>query len=471
MKKNGILTRLRRDVVLRSGFISAAATLIALLILTYCLWVLLVEILDARVEDSLIARHEVSLLNVNEFSNDELGVIRKFRQGLPVRDEGVFAWLDNEGKEFSSNVSGLECREGFYDKWLDITPSASGAPLSPVPADQIDPARHDRFRFLAKKRDENCLVFGTSMFEVDELRGALWRKFFWLAPLCLLPALFISLFQSWRLRTRLIRLGRAVKNLAAGDLDARMPVDGDDDIDRLAISANHSFAQLQESVGTLTQLTSVMAHDLRAPLNRISIPLDKAMQANIEGRTDVESLQEVSGGLADVRSVFDALLRISQIESGRRRAKFSKIDLCEIAEGLFEIYQPVVEEAERELKFELIGEGTAEVLGDADLIRQAVVNLIENATRYSPKGACIRVGVKRDSQQPSVYVSDDGPGLPAAERPRVLRRLYRYEGSTDGQSGHGLGLALVNAVTDLHNGEVKIEDAKPGLLVTLGFNS
>ena len=466
-----LASRLTQDLALRGGLISAGTTLVALLLLTVVIWFFLIDRLESRVEESLTARHEISIANTTTFSEEERAAFRRFRKSLHVRDEGVFAWLDGEGGIISSNATGLECRDGFYDGWLDISQTLADDERVLLQKDEADPDRHDRFRFLARQRGERCLVFGRSMFEVDALRGSVLGVFLWAVPLCLIPALLISLARSWRLRERLKRLGSVVNAVASGELDARIPVAGDDDIDRLAMSANRSFDRLQDSVNALQQLTSVMAHDLRAPLNRVSMPLDLAIRANSKGETALDSLLDVETGLADARSIFDALLRISQIESGRRRAKFDAIDLSEIVAELAEIYTPVVEDSAHTLEHKISGNGVAIVQGDADLIRQAVVNLIENAIRYSPDGATIGVGVILDPTRPVVFVRDNGPGIPEAERPRVLQRLYRYEGSTNNKSGHGLGLSLVKAIVDLHDGDIELGDAKPGLLVEMRFRT
>lgn len=463
--------RLWFDVALRSGIVSAGASLLALFLLSIITWFFLVERLETRIENALSERHRVAVSIVTDLTEEERQVVRRFRSFLPIRDEGVFSWINSAGETFSGNVTGLSCSAGFYDGYIDVSDDATGVYKPPVLQKPDDEKNFDRFRFLANQRGDDCLVFGRSMYEVDALRQSVLGLFIWLVPLCLIPAVILSLMQSLNLRNRLRGLGRVVRAVSSGDLDARMPVQGNDDIDRLAMSSNRSFDRLQESVGTLQQLTSVMAHDLRAPLNRVAIPLEEAMQANAAGETAVESLEVVKLGLDDVRDVFDALLRITQIESGKRRSNFAEVDLYEIAEGLYEIYQPVIEDANQTLEFEILGEGTGMALGDGELIRQAVVNLIENATRYAPEGALIRVGVSRDTSAPALFVRDNGPGVPEDERPRILRRLYRYEKSTGGKGGHGLGLSLVKAVIDLHEGEITLEDASPGLLVRLTFSA
>lgn len=467
-----LISRLSQDVAFRGGVISAGASLLALVLLSGITGFFLLNTLEERIGETLTARHEVARTLTSSLSPTEQQVVRDFRRALPVRDEGIFALIDKEGTTLSSNVSGLDCREGFYDGWLDASKTTIGSTMPAVQhTEQNSPFNTERFRFLASSYDENCLVFGSSLFEVDTMRDKVLGLFLWLIPLCMLPAILVGMYQSMKLRSRLRTHADVMRTVSGGDLEARIPVQGKDNIDRLAISTNNSFDRLQESVGTLQQLTSVMAHDLRAPLNRVAIPLDEAMRANQSGETAVKSLEKVQDELEDVRSVFDALLRISQIESGRRRTNFRDINLYEVAEGLYEIYQPVVEDANRTLEFEITGEGSSVIRGDVELMRQAVVNLIENAINYAPEGAVIRVGVVRDPAHPALYVKDNGPGIPEKERPLVLRRLYRYKGSTGGKQGHGLGLSLVKAVTELHEGVILLVDAKPGLSVLLRFDA
>ena len=464
-----LVKRLKRDFVLRIGVISAFASIVPLLVQSAVTHYYLEERLEDRVKEALIVRHQTSHLSADEVREEERRIAEAHRGELQIRYEGVYAWINSEGATFAGNVSGLDCRRGFYDGWLDTRIRSSHKPIPVLPESQVDSSVHDRFLFLAQRDGEYCLIFGRSLYDVDAVRHDFINLFLWLVPLSLLLAIAISLRQSFKLRERLQKLGNAVREIASGNLEARMPVEGDDDIDRLARSSNLSFDRLQESVNAMQQLTSVIAHDLRAPLNRVSIPLEDAVRANESGKTAVESLELVQNSLLDVRSVFDALLRISQIESGRRRSNFREIDLVDVAERIHEIYQPVVEDAGQTLDFVVTGEGSSKVQGDAELLAQMIVNIVENSARYAPRGSVISVCVHRHHSQPELIVQDNGHGLPEEERGRVLRRLYRFEKSTGGKSGHGLGLSLVKAVVDLHHGVVTLEDACPGLLVRIKF--
>lgn len=465
------LSHLRNDIAVRGGLLTAAVTLIALVVVSAVFWRFLIDRLESRAEDALLARHGMAVVNQIHLSDDELEVIRRVRRSLPVREEGVFAWIDANGVTYSSSVTGLDCREGYYDRWIDRTQQVFGEPVPLVPPGEVNPLRHDRFRFFAQAKDNGCLVFGRSLYDVDATNEAAKSLMVWLVPVCMLASFLVSLMYSYRLRRRLKRLGNVLHDVSKGDLAARVPIEGSDDIDRLAARTNRSLDRLQDSVGALQQLSSVMAHDLRAPLNRLSISLEEALEANQQGRPDPESLEVVKTGMADLREVFDALLRISQIESGRRRSNFAPVDLKSVAETLHEIYEPVAEDAGKTLELEIRGDESTRVNGDGALIQQAVVNLIENAARYTPEGAGIRILVESDADQPALSIIDNGPGVPEAERPMILRRLYRYEASTSGKSGHGLGLSLVKAVMDLHDGDIQLGDAEPGLVVRLQFNT
>lgn len=471
LSPKALIRRIKRDITIRTGLVVACSALLALLLLTLVYWLFLVHNLETRIETSLVDRHSTSVNNATTFTSEERTLFQKFRLALPIRDEGVFEWLDKSGNQFAGSVSGAGCESDFYDGWLDINQSASDGPIPIQFEKPVDSNSYDRFRFLANQRGDNCLVFGRSMYEVDELRGSMSGAFIWLVPVCLVPSIFISLFYSMSMRRRLMQIGSVVRRVAGGELDARIKIDGDDDLDRLGRTTNRSFDRLQESVNTLQQVSSVIAHDLRGPLNRASHPLDEAIRANEVGNVAVEPLYKVQEGLNDARAVFDALLRITQIESGRKRTEFKDVQLSKVGEELFEIYEAVVEDSGRTFAFEASGEGTDIIEGDADLLRQAIVNLVENAIRYTPEGAHIRIHIFRHPVSPELSVIDNGPGVPEAERERVVQRLYRFEGSTRGQHGHGLGLSLVKAIAELHHGSLVLEDAKPGLKVCLRFQS
>src|SRR6202023_3240515 len=165
-------------------------------------------------------------------------------------------------------------------------------------------------------------------------------------------------------------------------------------------------------------------------------------------------------------TTFDALLRIAEIEAGARRARFDLVDLSDVLETLADAYGPEAEQAGQHLATK-IGRKLF-ITGDRELLTQAFADLVENAIRHAGKGATICLMAMSHAATVEAMVSDTGPGVPAADRERVLTRFVRLEASRS-TPGAGLGVALVKAIADLHNARLELSDNSPGLRVTMSF--
>ena len=460
-----------RDLSFRAGLAITLVTALSLGLLAWLTYVQLADELSARVDQALIERHAVAEDLNASIEPDSVGIIMRFRRLLPVRHEGAFAVFDITGNQTGGNVDIPACGDGYSEAWVDTNLGSRETLAHVATSNPGASSGYERFRFLARvQEDGGCFVFGRSLYEREALRGNVTGILIWALPLCLLPSLLTSLSFSFRFRDRLDQLGGTIQRISNGELSERLPIQGDDEIDRLARRANVSFDRLQESVDTLQGMSSMLAHDLKAPLVRFVAPLETALKANRAGRTDVKSLEEIEEVAADMRSTFDALLRISQIESGRRRSRFLPVSINEIASNLYDVYEAVCEDSGYELVIDSSGaDELVMVDGDRELLRQALANLVENAVRYCPEGSRIELTTSLQDDEVILSVADNGPGIPEAERPKVLKRLYRFEGSTRGKGGHGLGLSLVKAVAELHGANIELSDADPGLRVSLRF--
>jgi signal transduction histidine kinase len=181
-----------------------------------------------------------------------------------------------------------------------------------------------------------------------------------------------------------------------------------------------------------------------------------------------ETFAEIETAVADVDRVigiFNALLRLAEIDTGARRSGFVQVDLAKVASEAAEFYQPVAELKGVTLTFESSGE--LAVAGDPLLLAQAIGNLIDNALKYAQEKGTIAVrAIQRSDGAIEVAVSDDGPGIPDDEKPKVTERFYRGDASR-GTPGVGLGLSLVAAVAKLHGGVLELTDNHPGLRATV----
>ena len=267
-------------------------------------------------------------------------------------------------------------------------------------------------------------------------------------------------------RRRYGEITAVAEAIIEGDLARRAPVRGvADDLDHLALTINRMLDWIGELMESLRQVSSDIAHDMRTPLTRLRQRLEAAQRSS----DPAELAAAVEGALSDLDAIletFAGLLRIAEIERGARRAAFRPVDLAAVARMVVETFAPSAEEGGRTLELE--SEGSVTVEGDQELIGQMLVNLVENGLRHTPVGSVIRVGVDRAAYAPMLRVTDNGPGVPQAERDRLFDRFYRLERSRS-TPGSGLGLALAAAVAHLHGAQISLADAGPGLEAQVRF--
>jgi signal transduction histidine kinase len=260
---------------------------------------------------------------------------------------------------------------------------------------------------------------------------------------------------------RIESINQTSREISEGALDRRIPTRGtDDEFDQLALQLNEMLDRNQSLMEGLRHVSDNIAHDLRTPLTRLRQTLEgmeESCLSDTEHKDQVDRAIREADGLL---SIFNALLRISQIEAGGRRENFGKVDLTALLTDVAELYEPVAEE--KNLKLALYCDTAAEIDGDRDLLFQAIANLADNAIKYSPPDSTITLrAVDR-----TVSVSDTGPGIPDHAREEVFRRFHRLEVARS-TPGSGLGLSLVEAVAHLHDGSVRVEDNHPGLTAIL----
>jgi signal transduction histidine kinase len=281
-----------------------------------------------------------------------------------------------------------------------------------------------------------------------------------------LLALAFGLLTTWRLERRLRAVSAAAEAVMRGDLARRLPLSGAaDEFDRLAATVNALLVRLESVIEGMRQVTVDVAHDLRGPLSRLRQRLEAALARPRDQAADAVVLEAALEELDTVLATFSALLRIAQLEAGPPLAggKAPVVDLSSTVATLAEAYQVAAEEAGRTLTAEVAPD--QRVHGDQALLRQMLGNLLDNALAHG--GPHLSVVLRPG---PVLEVADDGPGIPAEERPRVLRRFYRLDRSR-GTPGSGLGLALVAAVARLHGAVPVLSDAEPGLRVTVDLSA
>ena len=281
-----------------------------------------------------------------------------------------------------------------------------------------------------------------------------------------IAGIMIGLITRRALLTRIDSIRQTVSAIIHGDLQHRLPTHlNDDELNTLSRTINGMLEQIELLVHGVRNVSNSIAHDLRTPLAELRSRLEEL--ALIRPPSE-QTFAEIDGAVADVDRViriFDALLRLAEIDAGLRRSGFVALDVADLAANAVEFYAPAAELKNIDLAFR--SDGPVCVSGDPVLLAQALSNLIDNALKYAPVNGSIEVAVfKRGDGTAEVSVSDDGPGIAESEKSKVVERFYRGDASR-GTPGVGLGLSLAQAVAKLHGSALELSDSKPGLRVAI----
>lgn len=268
----------------------------------------------------------------------------------------------------------------------------------------------------------------------------------------------IALVLGSYLRRRLTHVERVSAAFAAGDRKVRAEVGPrGDEFDRLAASLNTMLDRIGALLDNLRQVTSDLAHDMRTPLTRLRSQLDALHR--LRGAERDAQIEEALDRTDEILAMFGAILRIAELEEGELRRRFIPVDLAPLVGDMVETHLPLAEDSGH-----LLAQAECQdcrILGDRELIAQALINLIENAVRHTPAGTHITVGMAPDGGDCRLFVADDGPGIPADQHDNVTRRFVRLDAARSGP-GHGLGLSLVKAIAEAHGGRLVLADRAPG---------
>ena len=264
------------------------------------------------------------------------------------------------------------------------------------------------------------------------------------------------------LMARIHGIRQTVSAIIQGDLSHRLPTHrSGDELNTLSRTINGMLDQIEQLIHGIRNVSNAIAHDLRTPLAELRSRLEVLALTKPSAE---HTFAEIDAAVADVDQViriFNALLRLAEIDSGLRRSGFVPVDVAAVAAAAVEFYQPAAELRGTTLSLEIAG--PAPVRGDPVLLAQALGNLIDNALKYTPRDGTIMVAVRvGDGGSVEIVVADSGPGIPDAEKPKAVERFYRGDASRC-TPGVGLGLSLVDAVARLHGSELKLEDNHPGL--------
>ncbi len=367
----------------------------------------------------------------------------------------VYLLTDRFNNRVAGNLQGWPTLTPAPEGWLDF---------------QIEVPEGDRTTYrgalgksLPLPGDFHLLV-GREIDDLQRTQALIQKAIGWGLALTLLLGLAGGFLMSRGMLRRIDAINRTTRRIMAGDLSQRISLKGSrDEFDVLAGNLNAMLDQIERLLQGMREVTDNIAHDLRTPLSRMRSRIEVALLADPD-RGEARALLEQTLCDADAMiGSFNALLSIARAEAGSERAAFEPVDLSEVCRDLADLYAPLAEE--KGLTFASACLPGLVLQGNRHLLAQALANLLDNAIKYTPAGGRVTLS---GQPGPVLIVADTGPGIPEAERERVLERFVRLDADRS-TPGNGLGLSLVNAVAKLHGAVLRLEDNHPGLRVSLAL--
>jgi signal transduction histidine kinase len=381
-----------------------------------------------------------------------LATLVRARARVTDPSETVYAFLGNDGR-YAGNARAV----------------IEGGQVHLSALDAARPLSDAGYLHEIERLSGGILIVAESLFPIARLSDTFLSLLaFSLVP-TILASLGLGILIARRSARRVAAIEATLDDIAGGNLAARYDVSDriGDDISRIGQGINRMAGKQETATETLRQVTTDIAHDLRTPLQRVSVLLSDLCEHLPENSPALDLAQRAAAETGRATDVFRALLHIAQIEGGEPASRFGAVDLVATVRQIAELYAPTAEERGDRLELAL-PDAPVWITGEAGLVGQALANLLENALRHTPGNGTITVAVTADGETAELSVGDTGPGVPEAERDKVLRRLYRLERSRT-TPGNGLGLALVYAIASLHEADLSLSDNRPGLRVSLRF--
>ena len=311
------------------------------------------------------------------------------------------------------------------------------------------------------------LLAATEISDLRQFQRRMYYAFSFAALFIVMVSAASGVIVTRRTVARIEGINAASRAIMESDLQKRIPVHGaSDEWDQLAANLNSMLDRIEFLMGEVKQVGDSIAHDLRTPLTRMRARLERASLKNRKAEDDQALLASTIMDLDDVLRMFRALTRISQIEASTQASTLRTLDLSLVAKEVAELFDAAAEE--RGSRLEIKGGEPIEILGDRDLLFDAISNLVDNAIKHGRDRGLVRISADCRDNGAVLAISDDGPGVPANECDLIFRRFYRSEKSRC-TPGNGLGLSIVAAVARVHGANIALFQNRPGLTIELQF--
>ncbi len=425
-------------------------------VLAYVYWntALLIE---RQLEETV--RAEFQSFNQEFRSGGMEGLVEAIRTRSRGANDAVYLVTNFMGRRLAGNLDGIPERAVKGAGWIEFT----------YAVETLDGIERRQARAYHTQLDNGAvLLVGRDIEEKRRFADLVRRALLLALVITILLGIAGGLLMSRNFLRRIDAITATSRTIMGGDLSRRVPVSGSgDELDRLSVGLNEMLDQIQRLMTGMREISGNVAHDLRTPLTRLKARVEGALRSTTDpenARVLKKTLEEADHLLA----TFNALLSIARTEAGQAGEELKATDLEALVTELAELFAPLVEEAGGKLVVQTAGAVT--VLADRQLLAQAISNLIDNALKHgvaaNGKGPEILLALSSDPREATIAVADRGPGVPMADRARILERFVRLDEARS-RPGSGLGLSLVQGIVRLHGGKLLVKDNQPGLRVEL----
>jgi signal transduction histidine kinase len=382
-------------------------------------------------------------------------------QALSFRDgTTLVAWIDASTGAVTGNFQPNETFEG--SRRLDpanivLQSTAQSAEIA------------DGYEAFAIRTPLGTVIAARDTAWITESGEILMQSTIWSLGTALILSIGLAIAIARRNERRVLAIEQVLEEVGRGRLDLRIVDMEQDDLARVANNVDATLDRLEATVDSIKQVSTDVAHDLRAPLARLRVK----MEPHATDPALPEHLRYLFGAMLtdidDISGTFESILRLARLQSGSVKIQSEEIDLGALVHEVIEIMHPIAEDAGHALTLDF--SPTAQnIFGDRELLTQALINLTDNAIRHCPTPTSITIGVGTDAGGTCLWVADHGPGIPKDQRTNVLERFVRLDRSRS-TSGTGLGLSIVQAIATLHGANLSLNDNTPGLRIALLFQS
>ena len=437
------------------------------------LWyVLLVAVILAVFSGGLyVALRQLLYENLNDSLDNRAEIVQaliRYEDGLPSLSGVEFPGDPVEGEHFTRvfDASGQVTFDNSAPEFsAPIGEDSLAVALRGTPSKDSAETNGDRLRILTTPIRRDSEVVGALQVAIteDDAHETLRNLLLIIAigyPLALAVTIGGGILLAGRALSPIDKLTRVARQISAEDLSRRLDLDlPDDEVGRLARTFDEMIARLDQSFARQRQFTADASHELRTPLTAIKGQAEVALQRDRTSSDYKEVLGAINNEVDRMIRLVGSLLTLARADAGQIPIASEPVSLGAVVADAVDQVSPVA--SANEISLWVSPGPDVTLVADQDLLLQLMLNLLDNAVKYTPSGGSVEVGWAASGEYAEVRVSDTGPGVPPEDLPRIFDRFYRVDRArTRAEGGAGLGLSICRWIAEAHGGSIAAESER-----------